>query len=77
MWKVVLTSRDAQEGNMVVNCFLSFFHSNHEGQEWILGSLQAPTSLFLEMLYTMETLKDGLDIGKRAAQVKCLQSRKV
>lgn len=67
--KIVFNANDHLEVISARSVLIGFFHEYPEGQLWILGNTQDPSSIFLDVFYTMETVKDGLELGKRSTQV--------
>eukprot|EP00210_Caulerpa_lentillifera_P009258 g8824.t1 len=67
--KIIFNANEKVEAMSARSVLIGFFHGFPEGQLWILGNIQAPSSAFFDIFYTMETVKDGLELGKRATQI--------
>lgn len=67
--KILFNASNQLEVMSAKRVLIGFFHEYPEGQLWIIGNTQEPTSIFLDVFYTMETVKDGLELGKRSTQV--------
>lgn len=67
--KILFNASNQLEVLSARSVLVGFFHEFPEGQLWIIGNTREPTSIFLDVFYTMETVKDGLELGKRSTQV--------